>query len=157
MTFSEMLTMGYIALSLGPNNAEMLLKHLMQATDRHSPIVQRYADSSYRHITNGQPGPIVDYYQDGKGTVVQQGMWRPLQPGDVHRHFENARMQVPIFFINAYTAPGGPQGVGIDLSLVGHPSFRQIMMYPDAPSLLGGLTTTHLCLKVSNGSFYVLH
>ncbi|KZV72218.1 hypothetical protein PENSPDRAFT_368441 [Peniophora sp. CONT] len=138
-------------MSLGSNNAFMLLNHLIGVPDCRALLIQCYQDKSYRYTgTNGQPSPALDYQHDQKGTVVQQEMWRPMQPGDVHRHFDNARsMQWPIFFLINIMVSGVPRGVmvGIDLSLVGHASLRQTMVQPDMAAPLGGLTTTHLCLK----------
>ena len=139
--------MGFLAMSLTPNNAFMLLNHLLGVQDCRLVGIRRFPDGSYRYTgSNGHSSAPLDYQIDQKGTVIQQEMWRPMQPGDIHRHFENARMQWPIFFLSA---SGGSQGVivGVDLALAGHPGLRQIMVQPDMASPLGGLTTTHLCLK----------
>ncbi|VDB88665.1 unnamed protein product [Peniophora sp. CBMAI 1063] len=141
--------MGFIAMSFG-SNTFLLLNHLMSVPDCRLIGIQHCPDGSFRYRgSNGQPSPAIDYYYDQKGTVIQQEMWRPMQPGDVHRHFDNARMQWPIFFHNAVMVQGGQSRVivGIELSLAGHASLRQTMIQPDALSPLGGLTTTHLCLK----------
>ncbi|KZV72216.1 hypothetical protein PENSPDRAFT_751121 [Peniophora sp. CONT] len=140
------LTMGFIAMSLNPTNAFNLFNHLLCTSDCRVAGIQYYQDGSYRSST--YPNAVLDYHVDPKGTVIQQEAWKPMQPGDVHRHVQNARLCWPVFFLRV------DHIVGIELSAEGEVRTRQMLVNPNMPAPLGGLTTTHLCLKWPGYGFY---
>ncbi|KZV68975.1 hypothetical protein PENSPDRAFT_666072 [Peniophora sp. CONT] len=137
---NEFLVMGYIAMSFGPENASKLFNKFVGSRDfRSAPVgITRYQDGSYR--TTSHPGIVLDYYADQKGTVVQQKMWQPSQIGDLQRHFRDATIRNPIFFIRTDYI------IGVDMSHVRCGGALSIF-HPNVIAPSGGLTTTNFCIK----------
>ncbi|VDC00939.1 unnamed protein product [Peniophora sp. CBMAI 1063] len=143
---NEHLVVGFIANSFGPENASKIFDKFIRSPgsqDHQRPPahILQYTDGTYR--SNSRPDIVLDYPNDGKGTIVPQGMWQPMQNGDVARHVRDATLLFPIFFINLnYT-------IGVELAQIvnarpGTPVniYRANELVP-----LGNLATTHLCLK----------
>ena len=57
---------------------------------------------------NGRHGWLLDYHIRPGGSVVPQQIWSPLAQGDWLRYVERARLQTPLFFVNADGTLGVP-------------------------------------------------
>ncbi|KZV68973.1 hypothetical protein PENSPDRAFT_500876 [Peniophora sp. CONT] len=138
---NEFLVMGYIAMSLGPENANKLFNKFVGSLDFSSvPAgIIRYQDSSYR--ATARPEIVLDYHVDSKGTIVRQTMWQPLQNGDVIRHFRDATIRVPVFFI------GTDNVIGVDMSHATRSGGALNIFHPNVPAPLGGVAATNFCIK----------
>ncbi|KZV71524.1 hypothetical protein PENSPDRAFT_650543 [Peniophora sp. CONT] len=71
-------------------------------------------------------------------------MWQPVHNGDVSRHVHDAKILEPVFFIRLDNV------IGVDLAQVlraPRPGTPLNIFYSEAPAPLGGLATTHLCIK----------
>ncbi|KZV71525.1 hypothetical protein PENSPDRAFT_751630 [Peniophora sp. CONT] len=132
---NEFLAMGYVAMSLGPVEAEKLFKKYTDNGDFRSIIC--YQDGSYRRTTH--PNIVLDYRVDQKGTVVQQRIWQPSQTGDVRRHVTGATILRPVFFVRTDNV------IGVDMSNARSSGALNIFN-SDAPAPLG-VTSTHFSLK----------
>ncbi|KZV71526.1 hypothetical protein PENSPDRAFT_684463 [Peniophora sp. CONT] len=127
-------------MSFGSEDTIKLFNKFIGSRDFHrAPTgIVRHQDSSYRAAT--RPDIVLDYCADQKGTVVRQAMWQPSQSGDVHRHFRDATIRNPIFFIRADYI------IGVDMSHVRSGGALSIFN-SNVPAPLGGLTTTNFCIK----------
>ena len=57
---------------------------------------------------NGRHGWLLDYHVRPGGSVVPQQIWSPLSQWDWCRYIERARLQMPLFFVNADGTLGVP-------------------------------------------------
>jgi hypothetical protein len=57
---------------------------------------------------NGRPGWLLDYPIRPGGSVVPQKFWFPQGQGDWRRYVEQARLQMPLYFVNADGTLGVP-------------------------------------------------
>ena len=102
-------TDGYIATTLGAQEAPLYFTHLLQFGERllqlyitpetmsffiMGPAVQHAPYSTY--IFN-RAAWLLDYRVRDYGTVVPQKIWSPTLPGDAQRHYSFTKM--PIFFV----------------------------------------------------------
>ncbi|VDC06496.1 unnamed protein product [Peniophora sp. CBMAI 1063] len=140
---NEYLREGYLALSFGPADAVKLFNKFVGIKDFSRPPggIKKFQDATYRF--GGRTDVVLDYTRDLKGTIVSQSMWQPLQTGDVHRHFRDATLLFPVFFISLDFT------IGVDLAHVSNvrPGTTMNIFHANAPAPLGNMATTHLCIK----------
>lgn len=136
--YNHLLVDGYISYTFQPEKAKTFFDLLIQQDSSRTPVAS-YGDYSYRiQVAGGLI--ILDFAVDRKGTVVPQEMWRPSQSGDQQRYVTSSPKLLPVFFLNTRGFVGLEMGHAYASSLSGLVNAAET-----AP--LGGLTTTHLCLK----------
>lgn len=100
--------------------------------------------SNYHHFSPGAVGGdawIIDYIADRSlGEVVRQRLGIPSSEENIARHFTNANLLAPIFFESA----DGSLGIPLLLASGGATSD---LRDENRPAMLGGKSTTHLCLN----------
>ena len=81
-----------------------------------------------------------------EGTVVPQTRWTPADDVDIRRHVQEARLQLPVFFVN--------QNGGVGFWLPDILDGRDGDLYNrDNHASLGGTSTTHIRINVSSFSY----
>ena len=92
---------------------------------------------------NGRPLWLLDYSIVRTGTVIPQVRWSPENVNDYKQHVVEARLQMPIFFIQQ----NGILGLSLDDALNGR---CQALRDARMQAQLGGRTTTHIRIGVGS-------
>ena len=157
---SDLLVYGFIAHTFSPEDTHNFLALLLRTQEYLRHYSTSYSESqgvwyilqNPPYFPPPSPGiPSQDSMlpldfnlnlNETRGSVVPQGRWIPADEIDVHRYVTNATLQLPIYFVNrnggiGFWLPDILQGRDHDLN------------DGDREASLGGKTTTHLRINVS--------
>jgi hypothetical protein len=154
MTNFDLLVDGYVAYTFTPQVAAVYLRQLCKINDPR--VVQTFSVSGWPgaffitnppmnhcrpyHIGNNQYAWLLDYAIRPGGTVVPQLLWTPQGQGDWPQYVEQARLDLPVFFVNA----DGSLGVPVAYAAAGQMTLRNAK----EPPPLGDKTTTKIRISV---------
>ncbi|KAN0137206.1 hypothetical protein V8E53_005203 [Lactarius tabidus] len=149
MTNPDLRVDGYLSYTFTPQVVEIYLAYLFKVDPKrvqafgvyHWPGAFFVADPPMNHcrpqqIGNGKYAWLLDYAIGRGGSVVPQQLWSPQGQGDWRRYVEQARLYIPVFFINA----DGSLGVPVSHAAAGQMSLRDAQ----EPAPLGDRTTTKI-------------
>lgn len=153
MTNPDLRVDGYLSYTFTPQVVEIYLAYLFKVDPKkvqafgvyHWPGAFFIADPPMnhcrpQHIGNGKYAWLLDYAIGRGGSVVPQQLWSPQGQGDWRRYVEQARLYIPVFFINA----DGNLGVPVSHAAAGQMSLRDA----HEPAPLGDRTTTKIRISV---------
>jgi hypothetical protein len=153
MTNPDLRVDGYLSYTFTPQVVEIYLAYLFKVDPKrvqafgvyHWPGAFFIADPPMNHcrpqqIGNGKYAWLLDYAIGRGGSVVPQQLWSPQGQGDWRRYVEQARLYIPVFFINA----DGSLGVPVSHAAAGQMSLRDA----HEPAPLGDRTTTKIRISV---------
>lgn len=144
---------GYLSYTFTPQVAEIYLAYLFKVDPKrvkafnlhHWPGAFFVADPPMDHcrplnIGHGRRAWLLDYAIRRGGSVVPQLLWSPQGQGDWRRYVEQARLYIPVFFVNM----DGTLGVPVSHAAAGQMSLRDA----NQPAPLGDRTTTKIRISV---------
>lgn len=153
MTNPDLRVDGYLSYTFTPQVVEIYLAYLFKVDPKrvqafgvyHWPGAFFIADPPMnhcrpQHIGNGKYAWLLDYAIGRGGSVVPQQLWSPQGQGDWRRYVEQARLYIPVFFINT----DGNLGVPVSHAAAGQMSLRDA----HEPAPLGDRTTTKIRISV---------
>ena len=153
MTNTDLRVDGYLSYTFTPQVAEIYLAYLFKVDPKR---VQAFGVFNWpgaffvadlpmnhcqpKHIGNGRYAWLLDYAIARYGSVVPQQLWSPQGQGDWRRYVEQARLYIPVFFVNM----DGSLGVPVSYAAAGQMSLRDA----HDPAPLGDRTTTKIRISV---------
>ena len=153
MTNPDLRVDGYLSYTFTPQAAEIYLAYLFKVDPKRVQAFGAYnwpgaffvADPPMnhcraQHIGNGRYAWLLDYAIGRYGSVVPQQLWSPQGQGDWRRYVEQARLYIPVFFVNM----DGSLGVPVSHAAAGQMSLRDA----NEPAPLGDRTTTKIRISV---------
>ena len=153
MTSPDLRVDGYLSYTFTPQVAEIYLAYLFKVDPKR---VQAFSDHNWpgaffvtdppmnhcrpQHIGNGRYAWLLDYAIRRGGSVVPQQLWSPQDQGDWRRNVEQARLYIPVFFVNV----DGSLGVAASHAAAGQMSLRDA----NEPAPVGDGITTKIHISV---------
>ena len=150
MNGNDLLTDGYIPYTFSPQAAANYYTVLFKVDPS---VIQAFVHKKTFFVWNqptiwtqpplnfdGRPGWLLDYHIRPGGSIVPQQIWFPQGQGDWRRYVEQARLQMPLFFVDG----NGNLGVPVVNAAAGQMCLRGA----GEPAPFGDKTTTKIRIGV---------